>query len=278
MTLVATYGRMTDELLRIPLSHQGEEVGELQLAPRSPGESFTAADRRLLADVERQAGAIIHMVVLTKNLQHSQERLVTAREEERRRLRRDLHDGLGPVLGSHMLTIDAVRTLMRSDPARAETLLLDLKKQTQQALSDIRRLVYELRPPALDLGLASALLDLVTQYSQSQIEITLEVQEPLPALTAAVDVALYRITQEALANVVRHSQAQHCQVRIVWQDNLYLTISDDGRGLPEPYRAGVGLNSMRERATELGGRCTIETQPSGGVCIHVRLPILKEQD
>lgn len=161
----------------------------------------------VLDDLARQVGIAAHAVRLTADLQQSRERLVTAREEERRRLRRDLHDGLGPALASITLKLDAARNLLTRDPFAADALLVDLKKQTQGAVADIRRLVYELRPPSLDeLGLVSALREQAEQYTDDGLNITIDAPEPLPALAAAVEVATYRIVQEAMTNVVRHAR------------------------------------------------------------------------
>ncbi len=265
-----------DTLLHLPLLYQSEQVGELLLATRARGESFTPADRRLLNDLARQVGVAVHAVRLTADVQQSRERLVTAREEERRRLRRDLHDGLGPALASITLKLDAARNLLTRDPPAADALLIDLKKQTQASLTDIRRLVYELRPPTLDeLGLVQALREQAEQYLPDGLRITLDVPEPLPPLPAAVEVAAYRIVQEAMTNVARHAQAHTCTIRFALDQGLDVEVCDDGRGIPAGQRAGVGLTSIRERAAELAGRCEIETMPIGGTRLHVRLPLPK---
>ncbi|WP_083815007.1 GAF domain-containing sensor histidine kinase [Ktedonobacter racemifer] len=265
-----------DTFLHLPLLYQSEPVGELVLAPRTRGESLTPADQRLLADLARQVGIAAHAVRLTADLQQSRERLVTAREEERRRLRRDLHDGLGPALASMTLKLDAARNLLTRDPAAADALLIDLKKQTQASLTDIRRLVYALRPPSLDeLGLVQALREQAEQYLQDGLRITLDAPEPLPPLPAAVEVATYRIVQEAMTNVVRHAQARTCIIRLALNLGLDIEVCDDGRGIPTGQRAGVGLTSIRERVAELAGICEIEARPSGGTRLHVQLPLPK---
>jgi signal transduction histidine kinase len=216
-------------------------------------------------------------VRLTADLQRSRERLVTAREEERRRLRRDLHDGLGPQLASLTLTLAAARELLRHDVDAADVLLQELAIHTQAAIADIRRVVYDLRPPALDdLGLVLALREQAAQYSQAGLQITIAAPERLPQLPAAVEVAAYRIVQEALTNVVRHAQAQTCTVRLALGDALDLEVKDDGVGLPQGGRAGVGLTSIRERTAELGGTCRIESTPGAGTCIQARLPLHQE--
>jgi signal transduction histidine kinase len=288
----AAEGNPAENALRLPLVYGGETVGRLVLGPRAGEEEFSDRERRLLEDLAHQIGASAHATVLTDeairlsaDLQRSRERLVEAREEERRRLRRDLHDGLGPQLSSQALTIDAVRKLMRRDPDAAEELLLDLKADAQDAVSDIRRLVYGLRPPALDdLGLLGALRESAAQYSAKGLSVSVEAPEKLPPLSAAVEVAAYRIAQEALTNVVRHAGASTCTVSLAIDEAgvLCVEVRDDGRGIPDPQenssvRAGVGLTSMRERASELGGSLFVEPLPEGGTCVRARLPLPKEE-
>jgi len=157
LTIAASVGDPAPQPLRLPLMYQGEQVGELVLGPRAGEESFAPADQRLLEDLARQAGVAVHAVRLTADLQRSRERLVMAREEERRRLRHDLHDGLGPALASMSLQLAAARNLVADRPEAAE-LLATLKAQMHDAVADIRRVVYALRPPVLDeLGLIAAI-------------------------------------------------------------------------------------------------------------------------
>jgi signal transduction histidine kinase len=289
--ITASSGRAADEMTRLPLVYQGEPIGDLLLAPRARGETFSSADRALLADLARQAGIAVHAVRLTtdlqrltKELQHSRTELVSAREEERRRLRRDLHDGLGSVLTSLNWRAGALRMVLFRDPVAADALVVEQQHTIQAAIGDIRRLVYDLRPPALDeLGLIGAISERAAKQSapperDSVLGLRVDVVAPdhLPTLPAAVEVAAYRIVQEALANVVRHAQAHRCCICLSCEnDLLHVEVTDDGIGLPESYRAGVGLLSMRERAAELGGTCEIATMPEGGTCVRARLPLLK---
>jgi signal transduction histidine kinase len=283
--VVASWGSPLDyPPLRMPLSYGHETIGELILAPRSRGEDFAPADRRLLEDLARQTEVAAYAVRLTDDLQRARERLVSAREEERRRLRRDLHDGLGPQLSGQALTIDAIRSLLKRDPVAAEELLVDLKTQTREAAADIRRLVYALRPPALDsLGLVEALRKRAAQCEQDgSLRVSFEAPKELPPLPAAVEVACYRIAEEALTNVVRHAEAQTCALSLaIDEGEMRLEVRDDGRGLPEARageagRAGVGLTTMRERAAELGGRLVVEALPEGGTCVRAELPLPRE--
>ena len=274
MEVVASDGVLSGMPVRLPLVYQNQAIGELVLATRSPGEDFNPADRRLLEDLAGQAGIAAHSVGLITELQHARERLVITREEERRRLRRDLHDGLGPHLASQTLTITAARQLLRQDPEAADQLLAEVVKHAQSAIDDIRRLVYDLRPPALDdLGLIGALNARAKEFEQSGLQITIHVPEKLPPLPAAVETACYRIALEALTNVVHHAMARHCTVSMNLKGKLCLEIIDDGCGLPVEYRAGVGLNSMRERAEELGGSFMIEPALHCGTRVVVELPL-----
>ena len=281
--IATSTGSPVESVLRLPLVYGGETVGRLVLGLRTGEESFTPADRRLLDDLAHQIGVAAHAVRLadeairlSADLQRSRERLVTAREEERRRLRRDLPDGLGPQLAALTMTAEAARDLISSDPGRAATLLDDLIGQTQDAVADVRRLVYEMRPPTLDaLGLLGAVRAQASHQDHGGLRITVDGPEQLPSLPAAVEVAAYRITAEALSNVVGHAGARNCTVCLALDEvagALYLEVTDDGRGIARSSGTGVGLSSMRERAAELGGTLAIEEVSPSGTRIGVRLP------
>jgi len=284
----ATFGLPQDKPLILPLVYHTETIGQLLLGPRAPGDAFTTADLRLLEDIAHQAGVTVHAARLTTDLQRSRERLVSTREEERRRLRRDLHDGLGATLAALHLQAGAVRTLMQRDLAAADTEILDWQAEIRAAITDIRRLVYALRPPTLDeLGLAGAIRQYAAQYAArngsqgepgSDLRVAVQAPEQLPALPAAVEVAAYRIVQEALTNVARHAQARLCRICLSLPGShvLQVEVIDDGVGLPKEPCAGVGLLSMRERAEEVGGLCVVEPAPGRGTRVLVKLPLPKE--
>ncbi len=276
--IVAATGVPVLDPIRLPLVYQHEPVGELLLAPRAPGESFSPADRRLLDDLARQAGVAVHAVQLTHALQQARERLVAAREEERRRLRRDLHDGLGSQLAALNLQAGALRGLIEHDPAAAQAEVAELRAQLRAAIASIRTLVHGLRPPAIDdLGLLVAVQERARRYGVDGLVVETDLPETLPSLSAAVEVAVYRIVEEALANVVTHAQARRCVVRLVAGEMLQLTIEDDGTGIDPRASAGVGLLSMRERAEEVGGRCTVGPRANGGTQVRVELPVERER-
>ncbi len=202
---------------------------------------------------------------------------MTAREEERRRLHRDLHDGVGPTLASLIHRLETARALVARDPDGATVLLGDLKAQVRATIGDIRRLVYALRPPTLDeFGLISAIREHVAHYNTAgELRVVVEALDALPALPAAVEVAAYRIVLEALTNVTRHAHASNCSIRLEIRDarELFVEVIDDGAGLLDGTRAGVGMISMRERADELGGECLIAAGPNGGTRVRAWLPL-----
>lgn len=280
LELAAAVGSPTGTSQRFPLAWQGQPVGALDVAPRGPGEPFNAADRRLLEDLASQIGLAAHAVTLAQDLQASRERIVTSREEERRRLRRDLHDGLGAQLAALMMQTGIARSQVRIDPARAEAELDLLRDELKVALAEIRELVQGLRPPALDeLGLAGALRSRLERLgrgpSEHPLALTVEIAEPLPPLTAATEVAVYRIVEEAVTNVLRHARASTLQVVIRHDPSaLEVTVRDDGAGIPADHSSGVGWQSMRERTSELGGSIVVGPGPDGqGTSVQARFPL-----
>jgi signal transduction histidine kinase len=289
--VVAAVGAPTPDPVALSLTYGAEPVGRLLLARRSADEPFSRADRRLLDDVARLASLALHAARLTTDLQRSRARLVTAREEERRRLRRDLHDGLGAELAALNLQVGALRPLILRDPAAGAARVPELQDEIRAAIGDIRRLVYGLRPPALDeLGLVGALRARAGQYAAGDtggaaaaddaagVRVAVEAPAALPPLPAAVEVAAYWIVQEALTNVVKHARARAATVRLALADGaLAVEVVDDGAGLAAGAPIGVGLRSMRERAEELGGACTIEPGPAGGARVVARLPLPREE-
>jgi signal transduction histidine kinase len=277
----ATYGEAPTQVVAFPLTFQRETVGRLLVGMRSRGEQLGPDDVRLLADLARQAGPAAHVVALRRALDASRAGLVTAREEERRRLRRDLHDGLGPTLAGLTLGLDTARSRSASQPELTE-LLGKLKAETQRAVTDVRRIVYGLRPPALDdFGLIGSLREEVgrLQYEAPALTVTLDAPDgELPDLPAAAEVACYRIVTEALTNITRHALATKCSVRIRLDNNyLDVVVRDDGVGLPEGWRAGVGIASMRERVAELGGDLVIEPALPHGTRINARMPAREKE-
>lgn len=268
------HGEVPDETDAMPIAYRGELVGWLHL-PRGPLQRIRGEDEALLADMVRQAAAAAQAAQLADQLQASREQIVAAVEDERRRLRNELHDGLGPTLAAVASQIDAARMTFRRSPLEADRTLADARSEVSDLISEIRRLVHGLRPPALDdVGLAGSVRQLVERMRMPGLSLTLDVTGDLGSLPAAAEVAAYRILSEALANVLRHAGATHVAVRLWAADgDLGLEVVDDGRGIMPASRAGVGLTSMRERARELGGECTVEPVPGGGTKVAARLPL-----
>lgn len=288
LAVVAATGMPVVEPTRVQLSYQSEPVGELWLGQRAPGEAFSARDLRLLGDLARQIGVAVHAVRLTDELQRAREHLVTTREEERRRLRRDLHDGLGAQLAAMSIQTSVIYKLVRRDPVAAETAAVEMGTELRAAVADIRRLVHGLRPPALDeFGLVAAVRQRASQYASGSdvsmdeegppdhqgLMVVVDAPSDLSELPAAVEVAVYRIVEEALTNVVRHAQARLVVVRLATDGDFRLIVEDDGVGIAVDQPVGVGMLSMRERAAELGGSFVAENLSTGGTRVSVRLPL-----
>jgi signal transduction histidine kinase len=218
---------------------------------------------------------VAHAAALSRDLRASRASLVLAREEERMRIRRDLHDGLGPALAGIAFGLDATRMTMAKDPDKALASLADLRDEVHSSIADVRRLVDDLRPADLDqLGLAQALDQYGARLGErGALNVTTKVAH-LPPLPPAVEVAAYRIATEALTNAARHSGATCATVRItVGGASLLIDINDDGRGIEPRPRSGIGLGAMRERAAELGGSFSIAPSPAGGTVVRALLPL-----
>ncbi|WP_123041586.1 sensor histidine kinase [Cohnella candidum] len=272
---LASYGQETAAASRLPLKVTGETVGWLVLGIPDFRDVIPPKQLPLLEDLLRQVSIAVQAVRLTEELHRSRERLVNAREEERRRLRRDLHDGLGSTIASLMLRTEEANQLHDEDPPRSKQALVTMKRQMKEIIVDIRRLVYALRPPALDeFGLAFALEELAGSYQDPSLSVRLFLPDGDLKYHAAVEVAVYRIVQEALTNVSRHSKARSSEVRLSNRgDTLHLTIQDDGTGLPADLSPGMGIRSMKERAEELGGVCMLSSEAGAGTRIEIRLPL-----
>ena len=270
--VLAAAGSMPDRatserIVTEPLTYGGEVIGALSISLRDGEHRLADPDRQVLGLLAAPLAAALHATIVSAELQTSREQLVGAREEERRRLRRELHDGLGPTLTGIAFTADAAANVV-DDPARTTELLDALRRYSRAAIADVRRVVDDLRPPALDeLGLVGALQQRADQLSWradgATVRVRLDVPPEVPPLPAAVEVAAYRIATEALTNIARHSQADCAVVRLRYDDRLEVSISDDGP-TSGPWSPGVGLQAMHQRAAELGGAFSAGPSPSGG--------------
>jgi two-component system NarL family sensor kinase len=256
----AAYGRETDRAEIYSMSHQGELIGRLSVGLRAGDEGFSPVEGELLESLTRHASVAVQSVQLNRALQRSREALVLAREEERRRLRRDLHDELGASLASQTLKLEAAEDLIHEDPDKAAAMLHDLRAEARDTLAEIRRMVQGLRPPALDeLGLLPAIEAHVAQVGRAVSRPRFRVYRAseLGPLSAAVEAAAFQISHNGGL-----------------RPSLHLEIRDDGRGIAKGSSPGLGLASMRERAEELGGSVEILSPNGGGVLIRVQLPMI----
>ncbi len=253
---------------QVPLVAGETEMGHLTVG-LGTGRTLHADDQRLLSELGRHGGVVLQAVTLADELRASRQRLVVAREEERRRVGRDLHDDLGPTIAALAMQLGTVRNLVASDPETACDRLAKLEVAARDAASQVRRVARELRPVALDqLGLVEAL-----RRVGEGLGLDARVVGPDDLkLPAAAEVAAYRISSEALTNVARHSDGHRVDLTITMLDGfLDVRVTDDGHGIAD-LRPGIGLAAMRERAEEVGGSCTVASGPTGTV-VSVRLPV-----
>ncbi len=262
---------------RLPLEYAGVALGELEIGLRPGEQRLSGSDTSTLLLVAAPLAVAMRALRLSEDLQLAQARLVVTREEERRRLRRDLHDGLGPTLTGMALAADAGANLLETDAAQTRALLASLRRDARSALADVRQLVDNLTPPALgELGLLGALEQRAEQFrgraDGTSLDVRLVVPHELPDLPAEVEVAAYRIATEALVNVARHAAARSAVIEVRCEDRLEVVVTDDGTNHAS-WSPGVGLEAMRERATEVGGH--VEAGPSRrGGRVFVSIPVV----
>lgn len=272
--VLAAAGDMDQEAdgqpIGVDLTFEGDVVGKLTARTAGPEDRLSPAEMNLLKGLAPQLAAAVRAVVLAEALRRSHERIIALREEERRRIRRDLHDGLGPTLAGLVLGIDRARAQLDRDVTAAAHTLDTLGEQAAAAVTDVRRLVHDLRPPTLDeLGLAGALREEGRRLGVAVID-----ADDVPPLPAAVEVAVYRIALEALTNANRHARAAAVSLHLrLEEETVELEVADDGPGIDPGHPIGIGLASMRERAGELGGRCVIAPRQPTGTMVRATLPL-----
>jgi signal transduction histidine kinase len=264
--------------LAYPLTVAGQQVGELIIGPARGEQALAAADTRVITTLVAPVAAVVHATQLTRRLAAAQQRTLAAAQQERSRIRRDLHDGLGPSLSGVALGLEAAEAALPADPQTAAALTARMRTEMAGAVEEVRRIIDELRPAALeDAGLVRALRERAASLaarSAPGLIIEVHAPEPMPDLPGPVEVAAFRIAEEAMTNVVRHARASRCEVRLEAGEMLILSVSDDGAGLPARTRPdGVGLTSMRQRAAELGGQFTIGPAGPAGVIVRAELPL-----
>lgn len=272
---VGGYGKLPAARQAVTLRSGEERIGELVVGLRLGERRLDAADERVLSLLASPLTVAVQSGRLAAELQVSRQRVISGREEERRRIRRDLHDGLGPVLTGVVLNADAALRLLEADRARSAELLETLRDQTISAIDEIRRLAYDLRPPVLDgMGLIGALREYAAVLSgDGALVVSVEAPNALEDVPAAVEVAAYRIVTEAVTNVIRHSTATRAVVTLTVEETaLRLEVQDNGVNAEDSWQPGIGLTSIRERAAELGGASEIRCDRTGGE-VRVSLPL-----
>lgn len=257
-----------------PLLHAGVELGQLEVGRRSPHEPLTTEEVRLLEAAALQIAGLVRSAGLDTELRAARANLVRSREQERLRIRRDLHDGLGPVLAATTLQVDALRRRLDPGDLNGQAIADRVSVQLQSAVANVRGLIEGLRPPVLDqMGLPDSLEELVAPLRDAGVVVELDVRVP-SCLDPATEVAAYLIAAEALTNVSRHSAAATCRVSARTDSlALRLVVVDDGCGLLDRDHGGVGLASMAERAAELGGTLTLTPIHPHGTRLDAKLPL-----
>lgn len=271
-TTVAAHGTAGVESTRFPITHAGVDLG--QRSARRRHTPLDVRDERLLQAAAAQLGVVLHANRLAAQLQRAREDLIFSREDERKKLRRELHDGMGPTLAGIRLGLEAADDALPADISRSQGLIEDVRADVGGLIEDVRRVVDGLRPPLLDeVGLVGALTQRANVFADMAGWIMHLESDPLPALPAAVEVVAFRIGSEALTNVARHARATRCDIHFgVSGGSFVMGISDDGSGGAVPGK-GTGLASIHDRATELGGSVTIDSHEKG-TTLQVRLPLV----
>lgn len=266
----ASAGAVVAGVDEFPCIANGRRVSQLAVGHRHAGERWRDDERALFADCARRAGALVEAGRLVADLERSRNALVAVREEERRRLRHDLHDGIASALAGISLQLDV---LDEQEPSRVGEAIVQIRESTRAVADEVRALVNDLRPPALDqLGLVAAVREQAAAWN-ARLHVVVNARANLPALPAATEVAAYRVAGEAIANAARHSGADQCRVLFdVASPWLVVDVSDDGQGFDTAAAPGVGLDAMRTRAVEVGGSLQI-TSDQAGTHIVARLPL-----
>lgn len=268
----ASWGSPVPTVEQVALSHRGREVGTLVVGVAA-GDRLRPSDERALAALAPHVAVAVEAHRLNQDLERSRQRLLAARADERQRLRREMHDGLGPTLAALALAVDRGRVLVGSDPDTASRLLDSLSGRIRETVGALRAIVDDLRPPPLDeLGLAGAVRELACRL-RDDLDVTVTSPPVLPPVPADVELAAYRIAAEAITNAVRHAGGTRCWVTLNVDKHAEIHVEDDGGGIPCDHREGVGIASMRQRVDELGGTLTIATRRSGGTSVLATLPV-----
>lgn len=275
--IAASWGTATGPAESVDLVHRGAPVGRLEVSA-PPGEALDVRSRRSLGELAAVVTAGLVVLRSSEDLASARQRLAAVRVEERRTIRRELHDGLGPSLAGIRLGLQGARNLLPANPVAAADLLGSLQEQLDHQVDGVRSLSRSLFPPVLDeLGLAAAFDELAAGHARSgfALQVTADVPPDLGVQTSA---AAYGIAVEAVTNARRHSGAAGCRIEATCDTDaageavLTVVVRDDGCGFDPSTALGVGTRSMRERADELGGTLVIESGCPAGTVVTARLP------
>jgi two-component system NarL family sensor kinase len=273
-TPVASAGTAQGQPLHeVPLEYAGERVGTLTVAGRAVRDPLRASDRRMLAALAGPVAAAVRAGLMAKELGESRSRILAARESERRRLREDLHDGLGPALSGVALGLEAARSSMTLDPGRVPEILDVLHREVDCLVSEVRGIIDDLGPGNLDL-LASLRGHVEALAAPGGVDIVVSHSGKIDGLPGEIAVAAARIAGEALTNAVRHAGATRISMVVAnRRDRLTVEVADDGCGTVAPRHGGVGLSSMRQRAESVGGTLSIDATTGTGTRVLAALPL-----
>lgn len=258
----ARAGRLGQDLETVPLLVDGRRLGVLRVSAPA-GLGLDARTRRLVQQTAGLVSVALELALVNERLRAATDRVVEVRHEERRMLRRDLHDGMGPALAGVGLGLAAAQRRLTHDPEGTARLLADLEAEVERRTEDVRLLARALLPAQLDDGdLPRALDVLADRFRTSGLVVEVDTSS-LGSLDTRRQVAVYHVAAEALMNAYRHAKATSVRIRVdsVADESVVLEVLDDGEGLATERQAGVGLNSMRERTAELGGTLEIGGRP-----------------
>jgi signal transduction histidine kinase len=255
----------------VPVTHQDEVLGAIAVVmPRS--ESLAPTGEKLLGDLASQAGLVLRNVRLIEELRASRQRLVTAQDEERRRLERNLHDGAQQQLVALSVKMRLLKALARKDPEKAEDLLDQLQEDSRDALDNLRDLARGIYPPLLaDQGLAAAL---EAQARKAPLPVDVD-SDGVGRYTQDAEATAYFCVLEALQNIAKYANASRAVVRLDEQDgHLVFSVSDDGEGFEVRTTArGSGLQNMTDRLEAVGGFLEVMSAPGRGATVTGRIPL-----
>jgi signal transduction histidine kinase len=267
---VATPGA---HLERFPVTYLGELVAEIEVEPRPAEVSLHRRDRSTLSSLAAHAGPVLHGVQAQRHIADAYRQLELAREDERERIRFDLHDDLAPTLAGLGLRAAAAAAIEATDPERARQLQVEVRDGLREAVAQVREIAHDLRPTFPE-GLEATLRRRLAIEQDESLEIEIDATGPLGELSSEVELAVLRIVQEAVTNVRRHASASRCDVLITCSaQEIEVRVTDDGRGITHDARPSIGLVSLEQRATSLGGQLAISDTHGGGTTVLAVLPL-----